>query len=558
MNLPNLPRFAIPAGVSCFLLLPALLLPACTAATTVANAPSPTPKVTAAAVLPPSPTPAPTPTLTPTPLPSPTPGPVQGGTLVVGLVGRPNTLNPITGDDPALRELTPLLFDTLLQVDPQTARLRPGLAQSWRYSPDGRQVNFELPPNLAWSDGSPLTAAGLVDSLLATRHPALEAFSRITAPDDRTLRLTFAAINCAAVTAIAQLPLLPAAEITATLPTGSGPFMVAAGAAGSRTLTLARNPYYRRPAPLNGLTLRFLQEDDVGVALSEGQFDVVGPLPARREPFDPPGYTRLTYPAPQMVYLAMNYNPKNGDPLTPEVRQALILALDREAILAKVLSGDGQLLAGPLLPGHWASAEDLLPPPYNPDAARDLLAQAGLRDTDGDGWLDRAGKRVELGIRLSGENSLYQDLGWLLSSYYRDLGLFVRAESVPLDSVVDDLFTHDFSLAIFGWPIPPDPDQRFYWHSAEDTVGLGLNFTSYHNTGLDRLLEEGVATPGCAEQDRAEMYAAAQQILADTRPVDFILAPNHHLLFTNRLQGLNPGPFAPFTWNVADWYVQPE
>jgi peptide/nickel transport system substrate-binding protein len=191
-----------------------------------------------------------------------------------------------------------------------------------------------------------------------------------------------------------------------------------------------------------------------------------------------------------------------------------------------------------------------------PDEARQLLTQAGLRDSDQDGWLDSDGDRLDLSIRLNGLDKLHQRLGWLVSSYYRDLGLFARAESVPPDSVIDDLFTHDFTLAIFRWPILPDPDQRLYWQSAENKEGLGLNFTSYNNAELDRLLEAGVSVPGCQPQERDKIYEQIQEILAQDRPVDFILAPHNQLLVNNRLAGPTPGPFAPFTWNVAQWYLQ--
>ncbi len=472
-------------------------------------------------------------------------------------MGKPDSLNPIIENNPALRELVPLLFDTLLRVEPWTASLQPGLAQSWTYSDDGRQVIFRLPPNLKWGDGRPLTAADLAQSLQATQHPALLAFSDIEAPGDDTLALTFATIDCAAVTTLAQLPLLPAAEITSTVATGSGPFIVEHWSENKRTLTLTRNPNYHGPAPhLDGLTVRFIKDDEATIALSEGQFDLIGPLQATRPAS--PAFTDLTYPAPQVVYLAINFDPLNEEPLAPEIRQALLLALDREAILAEALAGDGQLMAGSLLPSHWAANDGLAWPGYDPATARTLLTQAGLRDRDGDGWLEQEGQRVELSIRVNGENPLHQNLGWLISSYYRDLGLFVRAESVPFDSVVDDLFTHDFSLALFSWLILPDPDQRLYWHSSENDEGFGLNFISYHNPRLDDLLDQAVASPGCEPQVRTRLYANIQKILAEERPVDFLLAPNRHILVSNRLQGLKPGPFAPLTWNVIDWYLQTE
>ena len=162
---------------------------------------------------------------------------------------------------------------------------------------------------------------------------------------------------------------------------------------------------------------------------------------------------------------------------------------------------------------------------------------------------------MELDIRLNGKNPLHQRLGWLISSYYRDLGLFARAESVPPDSVVDDLFTHDFQLAIFNWPILPEPDQRMYFHSEENEPGYGLNVTSYSNKKVDGLLEEGVSVVGCQPEDRTEIYTELQGILSRERPLDFLMIPNRHLLVGNRLVGVQPGPFAPFTHNVTEWRI---
>lgn len=489
--------------------------------------------------------------------------PAAGGAIILGLVGQPDRLNPITDNYPAVRELQAALFETLLQVDPDTATLQPGLAQSWEYSETGDQVIFHLPPNLKWSDGSALTAAGVAESLRATQHPALSAFSHIEAPDSTTLALTFSRIDCAAVTTLAQLPLLSSASITATVPVGSGPFMVENWSDNKKTLALTRNPNYHGPLPfLEKVTVRFIPEDDVAVALSEGRFDLLGPVEAplsNAGPLPRPrqlsNFTRLTYPAPKVIYLAINFDPRNEAPVPPAVRRALSAAIDRQAILATALDDDGVLLPGSLLPDHWAANPDRSPPEYDPDAARSLLAEAGLRDSDGDGWLDQGGERLELSIRLNGQNKLHQDLGWLISSYYREVGLFARAEGVPFDSLIDDLFTHDFRLALFNWPLLPDPDQHLYWHSTENSEGLGLNFVSLNSPRVDRLLDRARAVPGCEPAARAKIYHQLQQALAQETPADFLMAPNRHAFVGDRLQGVQPGPFAPLTWNIAEWYL---
>ena len=124
-----------------------VLLAACQTNT---DPPTPTPSTspTSAPVVQQTAQPEPTPPPTNTP-PPPTATPIPKDQLaVLGLVGQPQSLNPITQNNAALREITPLLFDTLLHVDPQTGRLQPGLAERWEYSTNGKQVKFYLPPIL--------------------------------------------------------------------------------------------------------------------------------------------------------------------------------------------------------------------------------------------------------------------------------------------------------------------------------------------------------------------------------------------------------------------------
>lgn len=497
---------------------------------------------------------------TPPPTATPRTTPEAGGAATLGLIGQPASFNPLLDDSPAMRELSPLLFETLLRVDPHTAELQPGLAASWDYSMSGRHLNLYLPSDLRWSDGTPLTAESLKQSLEATRHPALLAFSQITAPDERTLRLTFTRVDCSVVTGLAQVPLLPAGQQLAEQPLGSGPFCPANWNAAGGKLTLIRNPYYRGdPAYLDELYLHFFADAAAAkIALNEGRFDAIGPF----DPFvanpAPNDLLLLVYPEARVHFIALNFAPPNDMPLSPPVRRALTLALDREAILTEALGGDGFLAAGSLLPDHWANQAALTAPTYDPDQARRLLAQAGLRDSDLDGWLDRDGRRLELQLRLNGENRLHQNLGWLISSYYRDLDLYVQTAAGAADSVIDDLFTHDFELALFSWPILPDPDQRLFWHSTQNRVGEGLNFVSYRSPELDRLLDHAATMPGCGQEQRADLYTQVQQVLNRDRPVDFLLIPNRHVFVAQRLMGLEPGPFAPLTWNAAQWHRQRE
>ena len=144
-----------------------------------------------------------------------------------------------------------------------------------------------------------MTAESIVESLQATEHPAVGSFGAFEADDDQTLTLKFINIDCGAVTTLAQLPLLPAPQILGAMPMGSGPFMVENWSEDKRTLSLTRNPNYHAEAPqMSELTVRFIPEKEIDIALSEGQFDAVGPFQFNL-PNPMPGYLRdIAYPAP--------------------------------------------------------------------------------------------------------------------------------------------------------------------------------------------------------------------------------------------------------------------
>jgi peptide/nickel transport system substrate-binding protein len=231
------------------------------------------------------------------------------------------------------------------------------------------------------------------------------------------------------------------------------------------------------------------------------------------------------------------------------------MAVDREQLLDKVLNGEGDLIVGSLPATHWAADVALSPPPYDPDGARRLLAQAGWSDSDGDGWLDRDGERLRLPVRTNGGNRLREDVATLIAGYYRAIGVDAPLELVVWGAVVDDLFTHDFDTIVFSWPLKAEPDQSQWWLSTEKKIGSGYNFGSFADERVDRLLGEALALPGCDPADRAEIYQQIQGVLVQERPYDFLVIPYATLLVRPDLRGIQAGPFAGPLESANAWYL---
>jgi len=491
----------------------------------------------------------------------------------VGGLSRSDTLNPLLAGSEASRALIPLLFDSLLAYDPDSGRLTPHLAEDWTVAPDGRVVTFTLRTSPRWHDGQPVVADDVVFSIQAARDPALDStygpqlehVAEVSAPDDRTVVVSLDTAHCPSLAVLGELPIVPQHASTGagldgtsfvSDPLGSGPFVFVDWRPEGE-VHLARNDDYWGDVPyLDALSYRpFESVLELQRALESAEIDVAlmprGYLADRDDPSAALSVYR--YPAPEFLFVAFN----NDHPILSDerVRLALSMAIDREQLLEQALGGSGDLLASSLPATHWAADPALGPPSYDPDGARQLLAEAGWSDTDGDGWLDQDGQRLRLPVRTNGGNRLREDVAALVAGYYRAIGVDAAAELVVWGSVVDDLFTHDFDTIVFSWPLRAEPDQSQLWLSTENEIGSGYNFVSFGDETVDRLLEEALASPGCDFGRRAELYQGIQEILSEERPYDFLLIPHATLLARSDLRGIVAGPYANPLESAAAWYL---
>jgi peptide/nickel transport system substrate-binding protein len=533
-------------------------------ATTIIPTAIPTSTVIAASVVLPSTTPSPQ-------------APQPGGQIIVGGLGRPDTLNPLLVESEAGRALVPLLFDSLLAYDPDSGQVIPHLAETWMVAGDGESITFTLRADALWHDGQPVVADDVAFTIEAARDPALDSLYgpqlshvvKANAPDDTTLVVELDEPDCPSLGVLGELPILPQHLLANSdlsvaslddVPVGSGPFVFVDWTPEGE-VHLSRNENYWGGAPyLEAWSYRpFTDVEDLQRAWAADQIDVAlmppGRLPgvADSSPALKVNQSVYHYLSPGFFFVAFN----NAHPVLsdPRVRLALSMAVDRQELLDQALDGMGELIAATLPATHWAADPALSPPPYDPDGARQLLAEAGWTDSDGDGWVDRGGKRLRLPIRTNGGDRLREDVATLVAGYYRAIGIDASTELVSWGALVDDLFTHDFEAIVFGWPLQADPDQSRWWLSTENDVGIGYNFVSFTDDMVDRLLQEALTVPGCDAVRRAERYQQIQYLLTQERPYDFLFIPYATVLTRPDLHGVVAGPFAGPLESVAAWYV---
>lgn len=531
---------------------------------TAAQAVSPSPTATASPTLP---RPTTTPTWTPTPLP-------QGGQVVEVGLAKISTLNPLLAaeDDDLARAVGGLLFDSLLRLDARTAVLTPGLARDWQVSADGRTFTFYLRPDVTWHDGRPFSSADVTFTLALAgdaQGPSpyrfdLAGISQVTAPDDKTVSVTLNQAGCDALYAVGRVPILPrhllAGKALAEAafnrrPVGTGPFVFEARKADGRLVLRANGDYWAGQPLLDGWTYQPVSDvSALQQAVKSGQAHLARLPDGLEAAWLPETWRLVVYPADRWYFLALN-NAQTalGD---AAVRRALALALDRQRLLEVALGGQGALIEAPWLAEHWVLAgASLAPLAYAPEQASQLLNQAGWRDGDGDGLLDRAGEPLSLRISANVGHPVRERIAILVQQYWQAVGVSAQVEMLPWGVFLDDLFSHAFQVAVFDWPLEPGPDQTWLWAAGENTPGDGFNFVSYASPQADALLAQGRAALGCDPARRAAAYQALARQLAADQPYVFLFAPHRRLAMDEALTGPQPGPYGGLYWNVAGWYL---
>ena len=215
----------------------------------------------------------------------------------------------------------------------------------------------------------------------------------------------------------------------------------------------------------------------------------------------------------------------------------------------------GQVAHGPYKPGTWACNPKIRDFDYNPERARQLLAEAGWREKNAAGILVQNGKPFSFTILTNQGNAERLKTALIIQQRLRAVGIDVNIRVIEWASFLKNFIDKgDFEAIILGWTIGQDPDLFDVWHSSK-TGPKELNFIGYKNSEVDRLLEEGRGTFDMEKRRKA--YWRIQDILADEQPYTFLYVPDALPVVNARFRGIEPAP-AGIMYNFIKWYVPKE
>ncbi|HFQ92437.1 MAG TPA: peptide ABC transporter substrate-binding protein [Anaerolineae bacterium] len=444
--------------------------------------------------------------------------PAAGGVFVEGAVGLPQTLNPLLSDPyPLDRQLVSLIFDGLTQVD-ASGQIAPALAENWSVSEDGRTLRFVLRDDVAWHDGEPVTAADVAFTyglMQGENFPGPAALKNlwqsvtINQIDDQTIEfvLTEPYAPFLSETTRGILPAHLLEGVTAASlaehpfnqsPVGTGPWMVNANQDWRQNgrLQLLPNPlYWREGTQIPILEFQFFPDEAaLAEAFADGRIHAMNTVSPEMLPDVAaiPGVRLFTAESPRYTELLFNQG-EDGAPLlkTTEGRQALAYALDRNAVVDRVLNGQGLPLEGPYLPTSWAyNPAALTRYQYDPTAAQLALSAAGWEKVEGvPVRRNEAGDPLQIRLlTLAGapHEPLAEEIAW----QWADIGIDAVVETAVNGAALREALAEgDFDVALVDIAPPVDPDLYDFW--SQEAIVRGQNYGRWNNRNASEALENG-------------------------------------------------------------------
>lgn len=326
-------------------------------------------------------------------------GAASGGELVVALATQPSAIDPINAPSVVEGNVAWQMFDSLVWVN-DDGEIEPALAESWEVSDDGTTYTFTLRQGVTFHNGEPFDAEAVRFTWEAGKNPenayfdGFELASDVTVIDDYTVSITSPEPSSLFLVQVGYgWPMLPPDYYTevglaefSRAPVGTGPFQLVEWNQGDRIVMEKFDDYWRDGYPkLDRVVFRPITESSTrAAAIRTGEVDIVQRLsPTDLQVLDgAEGVEVLEYPNNRVYYITFNNLTSGvGQPTEDaRVRQAMNYAVDKEGIIAALFEGKGNPSSALLTPGDVGYDDSITAYPYDPDRARELLAEAGFAD----------------------------------------------------------------------------------------------------------------------------------------------------------------------------------
>lgn len=494
-----------------------------------------------------------------------------GDALVSAMSADARTLIPILASDSVSGEITSLVYNGLVKYN-RNLQLTGDLAERWEVLDTGMVLVFHLRKDVCWHDGHPFTAHDveftyrkLIDPGVRTPYSGdFERVSSLEVVDDYTVKVTYKEPFSPGLSSWG-MPVMPQhlleggdihTSVLSRAPVGTGPYVFKSWKTQEKIELAANARYYEKEPYISRLLYRIIPDEaTIFLELLTQGVDASGlsPLQYKRQTDSVPFERRYQkFRLPSFGYTYMAYNLKDRRFSDIRVRRALNLAVDKQEIINLVFLGYAREATGPFIPESWSYNTAVKAAPYDPRAAAVLLAEAGWRDSDGDGWLDKGRERFSFTLLVNQGNEERLKVAQVIQRRLKDIGIEVKIQVIEWTVFIKDYVDkRNFEAMLLGWSLPREPDNFDIWHSSKTGEGE-FNFVSYANAEVDELLV--TARREFDQEKRAACYHRVHQILYDEQPYMFLYVPDSLSALHRRFRGIEPS-LSGIYHNFIYWWV---
>ncbi len=492
------------------------------------------------------------------------------------VVGKPQLINPLFAQyNQVDQDAVGLLFNGLTRDDGQ-GNLVPDLATDWQVSPNQLVYLFKLRRDVQWHDGEPFTAKdvvftiGLMQDAEYQGPPTLKQLWQTVAvqklgSDMVRFTLSEPLPTFLNFTTIGMLPAhiledVPAKDLIThpfnVSPIGTGPFKF--DTISDEFIRFSPNQDYFESQPqLEVVELWFYTSHQEAISAYEtDEVNAISNIAPQIIPQAQSVESLNLYTTRLSGYTLVYLNLRNTETLPffqeKSVRQALLIALNRQAIINTELNGQGVVASGPIHPWSWAFNPDYPADEFDPLKANAMLDEAGWIDSDGDNIREKNGQQLAFNL-LVHDTSDRIALAQALTEHWRQIGIGVNIELVE-GNLGSRLTQGDYHAVIADIRLSGDPDPYPLWHQSQ--IDVGQNYAGWSHDRASELLVEARSLTDTGP--RNDLYYEFQEIFAEEVPSLILYYPVYTYGLSQDVLNVQLGPLAQPSdrfRTITDWTI---
>ncbi|WP_333871560.1 ABC transporter substrate-binding protein [Desulforamulus putei] len=448
----------------------------------------------------------------------------------------PRGLDPAYVDDGESANPIVNIYDGLVRYKPGSTEIEPALATEWSASPDGKEWTFKLRQGVKFHDGTPFNADAVVFSVSRQLPPqrtdempyasfTFGPVQKVEKVDDYTVKFILSEPYAPFLANLAMALAAPIVSPAAVQkygkdfiehPVGTGPFKFVEWKKGQQIVLEANKEYWDGAPKIDKLVYKIVKENSVRASeLRTGSIQAMnGVDPNDVKMLEDAGFTVIKNPGMNINYLAFFCNKKPFD--NPKLRLAVAHAINRENLINYLYQGLAELpnsMLPSFMPGH---DKTLKAPEYNPEKAKQLLAEAGYPN----------GLKVTLLTysTVRPYNPVGGDkLAAAIQADLRKVGIDVQIKSYPwkeYKEVYTPEIVKEGDFMLYGWIGDNGDPDNFLSLLETKEIKSTLNAAKYSNKKVDELLVKGRTAR--TQEERNAAYSELQKIVQEEAPWVFL------------------------------------